>query len=341
MGEALIAIDGRGRITDFNQAAEELVGVSAARARGRFADEVVRLTSDEGSDLARRLRRPSPSRWSALGMVTRADRSQVPVAASAGVLRGPGAAVVGNVFVLRDLRREREVERMKTEFLSRVGHELRTPLTGIIGFSEILVHRDVPPASASQWHTEILDSSRKLLRIVEMLEFFASTGAGRIFLRREPLQLRTLIDDEVAWWNERLEAPWSITRRVARSLPLAQADQRWLKNSLHELIDNAVKFSPKGGKVVVSAAPATRGRTRGVEISVADKGKGMSAEEQAQAFAEFVQGDSSDTRTYGGLGLGLSLVQRVAETHGGTVSCESAPGKGSTFTIFIPLAASP
>ena len=339
MGEALVAVDGRGRITDFNQAAEELVGVSASQARGRYADELVKLTGDDGRDYSKRLRKPSPSRWSALGMVTRADRSQVPVAASSGVLRGPGAELAGNVFVLRDLRREREVERMKTEFLSRVGHELRTPLTSIIGFSEILARRDVPVDTAKQWHEDILDSSRKLLRIVEMLEFFASTGAGRIFLRREQLHVRSVIDDEVSWWQERLEPPWSIARKVARSIPLISADRRWLKSMLHELVDNAVKFSPKGGKITIAAAPATRGRARGIELSVTDKGKGMTPEEQQQAFGEFTQGDSSDTRTFGGLGLGLPMVQRVAETHGGTVTCDSKPGKGSTLTIFLPLTA--
>ncbi|HUQ38542.1 MAG TPA: ATP-binding protein [Acidimicrobiales bacterium] len=337
MGEALVAVDSRGRVTDFNQAAEELVGTTAARARGRFVDEVVTVRADDGTDLGKRLRKPSPARWSAIGSVVQRDRTVVPVALSAGALRGAGAELAGNVFVLRDLRREREVERMKTEFLSRVGHELRTPLTGIIGFSEILANRDVPAASAKQWHRDILDSSRKLLRIVEMLEFFASSGAGRMMLRRESLHIRTVVDDEVGWWQERLDPPWSIDRKLPRTVPLVLADRHWVKQSLHELIDNAVKFSPDGGKVVVSVSVVTRDRVRGVELSVADKGKGMSADEVAEAFGEFAQGDTSDTRHFGGLGLGLPLVKRVAETHGGSVEVTSRAGRGTTVTMFLPL----
>ncbi|MBW3537249.1 MAG: HAMP domain-containing protein [Actinobacteria bacterium] len=346
MGEALIAINARGRVTDFNQAAEELLGVGAAGVRGRRAADVVQLVNAEGGDLSRRLRKPSPTRWSAVGSVIRSDRASVPVAISAGVLRGSRRELAGNVFVLRDLRKEREVERMKTEFLSRVGHELRTPLTGIKGFAEILANRNVPEERARSWHHEIVESSDKLLRIVEMLEFFAATG-GSVTLRPEPLDLRRLLDDEVQLWADRLKRgapardgrskPRSVTRRIARGTPTVHADPRWARAAIHELIDNAVKFSPAGGKIAIDAQPAERDGTPGVEISVKDQGIGMTEDQQAQAFGEFAQGDASDTRSYGGLGLGLALAQRVAEVHDGKLTCRSQPGSGSTFTLFLPL----
>jgi signal transduction histidine kinase len=97
-----------------------------------------------------------------------------------------------------------------------------------------------------------------------------------------------------------------------------------------------VKFSPDGGRITVSAAPAGNGKRSDVEITVSDQGKGMTAEEQTEAFTDFVQGDSSDTRSYGGLGLGLALVKRVADAHGGDVHVESAPGKGSKLSIVLP-----
>src|SRR5207253_9790534 len=136
------------------------------------------LMGEEGGDLREQLR-PSPRRWSGEGWVEQDDGSRVPVALSAGVIRGPDQEVTGRVFVLRDLRREHEVERMKTEFLSRVGHELRTPLTGIMGFSDLMARKTVPPNQARVWHGEILEQSKRLLRVVERLEFFASAGAGR------------------------------------------------------------------------------------------------------------------------------------------------------------------
>lgn len=352
MGDALVAVDAAGAITDFNQAAEELTGVTSTDALGRPVDEVVRLVNEDGGSIGVRLRTPSPSRWGMLATAVEVGGLEFPVAVSAGALRGPGNELAGQVLVLRDLRREREVEQMKTEFLSRVGHELRTPLTGIMGYADILLRRKVPAERAQLWHEEILVAAKRLLRIVEMLEFFASSGAGRVLLRPEPLDVRQLIDGVVATWTGRLAAPNSIGRRVARRIPDVLGDRRWLALAIDELIDNAVKFSPGGAQVMVTAIGVTRGggdaaRPNGsaanegavsaVEISVSDRGKGMTPEEQATAFGEFVQGDSSDTRRFGGLGLGLSLVQRVVEGHGGTVRCSSTSGRGSTFTIVLPV----
>jgi signal transduction histidine kinase len=194
---------------------------------------------------------------------------------------------------------------------------------------------------------------------VEMLEFFASSGAGRVLLRPEPLDVQQLLESVVGPWSERLAAPSTIARRIADDIPEINGDRRWLALAIDELIDNAVKFSLGGAQVTVTAgvamgrpphepprflgpgasAPSANGpgSVRVLEISVMDRGKGMTPEEQATAFSEFVQGDSSDTRQFGGLGLGLSLVQRVVEGHGGTVRCTSLSGRGSTFTIVLPL----
>jgi PAS domain S-box-containing protein len=359
MGDALVAVDANGNITDFNQSAEEMTGITAGQAIGEPVDEVVRLVNEDGGSLGPRLKTPSPSRWGMLATAQEISGTEFPVAVSAGALRGPGNELVGQVLVLRDLRREREVERMKTEFLSRVGHELRTPLTGIMGYADFLMRRPVPIERAQLCYEEILVSAKRLLRVVEMLEFFASSGAGRVLLRPEPLDLRQLIEVVVGEWSERLPAPNTITRRVARRIPEINGDRRWLALAIDELIDNAVKFSPGGAQVAVTAVvtqarpPQEPARFNGtahvtpsvdepgsvhvVEISVMDRGKGMTPEEQATAFGEFVQGDGSDTRQFGGLGLGLSLVQRVVEGHGGSVKCTSLAGRGSTFTIVLPL----
>ncbi|MDQ1418555.1 MAG: two-component system, OmpR family, sensor histidine kinase VicK [Acidimicrobiaceae bacterium] len=359
MGDALVAVDALGKVTDFNQAAEEMTGIAAARAIGQPVDQVVRLVNEDGASLGPRLRTPSPSRWGMLATALELTGAEFPVAISAGALRGPGNELVGQVLVLRDLRREREVERMKTEFLSRVGHELRTPLTGIMGYADFLLRRTVPAERAQVAYEEILVSAKRLLRVVEMLEFFASSGAGRVLLRPEPMDVRQLLDAVVTPWSERLTPPNTITRRLARRIPEINGDRRWLALAIDELLDNAVKFSPGGAQVTVTAvvttgrppqeparfsgpgsstpSPDGPGSVPVLEISVMDRGKGMTPEEQATAFGEFVQGDSSDTRQFGGLGLGLSLVQRVVEGHGGVVKCTSLSGRGSTFTIVLPL----
>jgi PAS domain S-box-containing protein len=332
-------VDASGRITDFNQAAEELIGVSADDARGRVADQVIHLVSDDGDDLGARLRKPLPRRWSVLGGVRQPDGDLIPVALSAGALRGPGAEVVGGVFVLRDLTREREVERMKDEFLSRASHELRTPLTPVIGYIELLLNRDVAPRNAKEMYREILDNTDKLMRIIKIIELVTRDTAGRMSIRQEHVNMRSIVDDVVAQWSDRVDGKHSIARRVSRQLPIVDADATLLSEALHELIDNAVKFSPDGGRITVTVFPAeANGSGSGVEISVTDQGKGMSPEERQRAFDDFFQGDASDTRSFGGLGLGLSLVKRVAEAHGGSVASESRAGKGSKLSIFLPAA---
>jgi len=333
MGEALVAVDARGRVTDFNQAAEELVGVSASTARGRPATDVVHLIGDDGSDLAPRLRTPSARRWSSAAMLTPRDGQPVPVIVSGGALRGPSSELAGAVFVLRDLTREREVDRMKTEFLSHVGHELRTPLAGVIGFSELLTRRNMTPEQVKPLQKEILDSAKRLERIVEMLEFFASSGAGRVNLRLEDVDARQLVADVAERWSRTAGAKHDIVKKAARSVPKVRADRQWLTRVLDELVDNAVKFSPQGGKVTISVAPNQDGR---VVFSVADRGIGMNEDEQAEAFSDFVQADGSDRRNFGGLGLGLALVKRVTDALGGTVAVESEPKKGSTILISLP-----
>ncbi len=332
MGEALVALDEQGLITDFNRAAEELLGVRQNYALGKPVADIVRLIDEDATPIPIDPT-PGAGRWSTLGSVQTIDGRQVPVAVSVGALHGPGTESRGSVIVLADLTSEREVEQMKKEFLSRVGHELRHPLVPLMGYAEILNRKEVSPEQARLMHTEMFDQSRKLLRIVEMLEFFAAAGAGRILLRLEEVDPRTVIDDIVRKWQTQLGTSEVIRPRVRRSTPLVVADRVRLTKCLDELVDNAVKFSSNGGKIVVSAEPSPDG---GVEISVTDHGQGMTAAEQQQSFEEFVQGDPSDTRPHGGLGLGLAFVRRVTEAHGGALTCTSTVGKGSKFSIFVP-----
>lgn len=332
MGEALVALDERGRITDFNRAAEELLGVRQSYTLGKPVDQVIRLSDEDAAPIAIEPT-PGAGRWSTLGSVETIDGRRVPVAVSVGALHGPGAESGGSVIVLADLTREREVEQMKKEFLSRVGHELRHPLVPLMGYAEILTRKEVPPEQARGMHVEMLEQARKLLRIIEMVEFFAAAGAGRIQLRLEEVDPRSVIDEVVRKWQKQLDTPDVIRPRVRKSTPLVVADRRRLTKCLDELVDNAVKFSSNGEKIMVSAEPGPDG---GVEISVVDHGQGMTLAQQQHSFEEFVQGDPSDTRPHGGLGLGLAFVRRVTEAHGGTLTCTSIVGKGSKFSISVP-----
>ena len=338
MGEALVAVDSRGSVTLFNDAAEELFNLAAGQVVGRPLADVVSVVSERGGDLTARLSRPTPGSWTEAAVAVRHDGVQVPVALSAGGLRSARGEVVGGVYVLRDMRREREVERMKTEFLSNISHELRTPLVPIKGFAELLRNRSVSKAQSREFLDRILDSAGDLERVVDLLVMVAADEAARLTIRKEPVEVRDLLDNVVARWKGKVDDRHEISRRVGRGLPTIVGDRRLLERSLDELVDNAVKYSPEGGRVTVSAAPAANGHGPAVAIMISDEGVGIPPDRLEGIFEDFAQADSSATREFGGLGLGLAFVRRIVRAHQGHLSAESAPGKGSTFSIVLPAA---
>ncbi|HJR26299.1 MAG TPA: ATP-binding protein, partial [Acidimicrobiales bacterium] len=316
MGEALVAVDGDGRITDFNTAAEELFDLPARDAVERPVGEVVQLRSQDGTNISRRLRRPVLEPWADSGTVRITGGRDVPVAVSAGALRGAGNEVTGAVFVFRDERRERELDRMKTEFLSNISHELRTPLTPIKGFASILQSRELPAAKARGFAEEISTAADQLERVIGQLVNFATITGGRLSLAPEPVSVRPLVDGVLKSWRERIGPDHKVSRRVAAGLPRVVADPSYLAQAIDELVDNAVKYSPDGGKIVVAADVVEGEDGPELEITVRDEGIGIPADRLETVLEDFAQADASATRRFGGLGLGLALVLRIARAHG-------------------------
>jgi PAS domain S-box-containing protein len=336
MGEGLIAVDDQGRITDLNAAAEETTGLRTADVIGSEARRVVRLVDADGLDASGRLVAPAGS-WRVDGSIVRADGEEVPVIVSAGDVTGEAGEVVGATFVVRDARREREIEQMKTDFLSNISHELRTPLTPIKGYASLMKGRDLPKSRVRELGSAMLQSSRQLERIIDQLVSFATIAAGRLALRTEALDVRTELDAAIERWSVRLPDHHELKRRVARSTGAVVADPRYLAQSLDELIDNAVKFSPDGGRIWLRAEPSLNGDRPMVVVSVIDQGVGIPRERLGDLVGDFSQGDPSATRQFGGLGLGLAMVDRILRAHEGHLDVESRPGKGSTFAMVLPM----
>jgi signal transduction histidine kinase len=242
------------------------------------------------------------------------------------------------VYVLRDVRREREIERLKSEFLANISHELRTPLSPIKGYSQILRTRDIPMDDVRRFANEIEKASARLERVVVQLVNFASMSAGRFEVRTEPVLLREVLDRVVSRWSDRVDpALFSISRRVARGVPKVWLDRQSIDQALDELVDNAVKYSPEGGRIALIATPGTADGSPVVRIAVSDRGVGIPVDRIDDVLGDFTQADGSNTRAFGGLGLGLALVGRIARAHGGDIEVESAEGKGTTVTLVIPV----
>lgn len=339
MGEALLAVDSSGRITTFNGEAENLFGVTVNEALGRHIGDLAAVTTEDGADLSERMASPSSQPWHESAVVVRADASEVPVALSAGGL--PGGAdgnVTGGVYVFRDMRREREAERTKSEFLSNISHELRTPLVPIKGYALMLRGGKIAKSEAKTALNEIAESADRLDQLVGRLLEVA--GAGHSEVHYEPVDVEPILRAVVGRWKGRVDAEHPITRRVERRLPRIVGDRRLLERSLDELVDNAIKYSPGGGRVLVSASLCDNGSGAAIELAVDDRGIGIPEDRLEAIFDDFSQADSSATRAFGGLGLGLGFVSRTVFAHNGELRCESEPGKGSRFSMVLPIAPS-
>ena len=267
--------------------------------------------------------------------VHRADGSTVPVRVAVAPLDDGE----GSVLVLRDTTQEREVERMKTEFLSNVSHELRTPLTPIRGYAEILVGKPGLPADrVASFATTIRDESIKMNRVVDLLVDVAAIEAGRVTVVPRTVAPGELVDARLAAWRKRApERAGDLRRRVAARLPAVEVDPTWVGKALDELVDNAVKYTAPGTAITLTAALSPDGRR--VRVAVRDAGRGIAEQDQESLFLSFEQVDGSATRRVGGLGLGLSFVRRLAQDAGFPLTVTSALGKGAEFALDLPLAA--
>ncbi|MGI8774527.1 MAG: ATP-binding protein [Actinomycetota bacterium] len=338
MADGLVAVDKERNILAFNREAEHLTGMTAEVAMGRPIEDVLRARDSKGEPVG--LPIAALAAGSVGDIFLKRDKGDpLPVAITSAVLRNDEGDVTGAVAVIRDMSREREVERMKTEFLSNISHELRTPLTPIKGYAEILQRKEVPPEKVKQFVAGILESTARLERIVELLVDFSAMEAGRMAPKTTPVDLSIMLTALIERWKVRAPKHEFVADLPAEQIEVV-GDERLLKRSLEEIVDNAVKFSPQGGAVRLAAAMRTNGTDSqsSVEVSVADQGIGISEEDLPKIFSDFQQLDGSETRTYGGLGLGLAFVQRIIEAHNGEIRAESAPDRGTTFFVRLPLA---
>jgi two-component system sensor histidine kinase VicK len=244
------------------------------------------------------------------------------------------------------MSREHEIDKMKGEFLSNISHELRTPLTPIKGYSELLTRADLPPGKAATFARGILESTQRLERIVSLLVDYAAIEAGRLAPRTSSVEVVTLLEALAEEWSDR-SSRHRIVTDVTGTIPRITGDERLLRRSIEEVLDNALKFSPDGGTITLEAhltRDATRagdGDGRGVvEVTVSDEGIGISPEDVARIFSDFHQIDASETRSFGGLGLGLALVQRIVAAHQGEVRVVSELERGTRLTIAVPVSRS-
>lgn len=254
-------------------------------------------------------------------------------------------------------RQLEEADRLKSEFLANMSHELRTPLNSIIGFSEVLLDglRGELAPEQKQYVEQVLDSGRHLLSLINDILDLSKVEAGRMDLDLDPLEIATVLCDSLSIVLEKADAQRvGLHCEPALDLGVLHADGRKIKQILFNLLSNAVKFTPEGGTVRLKAERVSRKQAERplpqgmrtplpdmeaegfLEIVVTDTGIGIPAEGLPRLFQPFSQLESSISRTHEGTGLGLAMVRKLAELHGGAVGIQSQEGVGSSFFVWLP-----
>ncbi len=332
--DLIYTTDHEGRLTYVNPPFVKTVGYTEAELLGRPALGLVR------DDQRREVQRFYREQWDEVRPVS---YHRVPIVTRDGrevwlgqnwVLLTEGGEVVGAQVVARDITRQYETERMKDEFLSVVSHELRTPLTAIRGSLGLLASGKMGTLQESgQRMLEIAArNTDRLVRLINDLLDLEKMASGKETLERRAVPAADMVS-QAAEVMRTMAAQAGVTLTSSAGEAMVWADPDRVLQVLTNLLSNAIKFSPAGGAVRLEAERA------GDEVlfRVRDEGRGIPADKLESVFERFHQVDSSDAREKGGTGLGLPIARKIAEQHGGRLWAESEWGKGSTFTLALPL----
>lgn len=253
-------------------------------------------------------------------------------------------AITGRLWAVSDVTREREVDRLKSEFVSIVSHELRTPLTSILGYTELLLNRDFSTDERRQFINTVYVEAGRLSQLVEDLLGVSRLEAGKVKLNRWPIPLRQIVEELTTQLNTQL-AQHRMLIAIADPLPPVLVDRDKVKQVLFNLLNNAIKYSPDGGQITLEvreARPADLSVEhppgRWVLVGVRDQGLGIAAEDLPRIWDRFYRVDNTNTRRIGGTGLGLSITRALVELHGGRIWATSTLGVGSNFFFTLPVA---
>lgn len=328
MDDCLIAVDREGYITMVNPVIETMFGVTRAECVGKKILEVIRnYDLDHILNRVQVCQKPLTREIKVLAPELRIFRLHITP------LHGSGQG--GAVVFLRDITERRNMEQMRSEFVANVSHELRTPLTSIHGFVETLLESGTDDPEMTRHFLEIIaDETTRLAKLVEELLDLSRIEERRVVYRWQRVKIDELLDRALAVCGTYAEEKQvAIKANLSPRLPPLYGDPDMLAQVLINLMENAIKHTPPRGSVTISTS------LYGDEfrLDVADTGAGIPPDSLPRIFERFYRVEKARSREMGGTGLGLAIVKHIIKGHGGRIEVKSAVGKGTTFSIFLPM----
>ncbi len=333
--DAVIVVDAHGEILHANAAASGLLSVSPEEAAGKVMADIVNDHQLASTITEARNGLPSEGRLCEQELSYAGQPVSYEVhLQSVGGQEEPMHAVV---TVLRDLSREREVARLKSDFVSKASHELRTPLSSISAYIEMLVDGDAADEeSRNEFYKVISTETDRLRRLIDNLLNISRIEAGLMHIEREQVQIGELVERAVkSMSHQAKEKEQEIHTKLAKVDLTVTGDSDMLYQVIVNLLSNAIKYTPQGGRITVVADADHL--TRSLHLSVADTGLGIGPDETDKVFDKFYRVENY-RRIANGTGLGLNLCRHIVETlHNGQIGLDSTLGMGSRFWFTIPM----
>jgi two-component system, OmpR family, phosphate regulon sensor histidine kinase PhoR len=327
VGDGVFLVDRQGIVRLWNAAAEAITGLPADSVVGRPVDEALPGWTAIASVIpVSTVAGPAPEGAKTIPFDVRGNELWLSIS---GV-----EFAEGTVYDFRDLTTQRVIDELKDEFVATVSHELRTPLAAIYGAAETLRHRDgIDPDDRDRLLTVISQESERLARVVEEILLAGQIDSQQLRLVEARIDPAALTQDVVTRMAQHARNAVTFSLVAPPSLPALSTDPDKFRQVLINLIENAIKYSPEGGKIEVKIEP----RNGHLSVAVRDEGLGIPASEQRLIFDKFYRVDPNLTRGVGGTGLGLYVCRELVHLMGGRIWVESAHGQGSTFFVDLPL----
>jgi PAS domain S-box-containing protein len=342
IGDAVFVVDQDKKIIIFNHVAEKISGYISGEVVGKKYDKVIKFVYEKDRKPNRTVDEVFVTKHimeiTGHTVLITKEGLDVPVADSAAPILNPNGEIAGCIVVFRDVTRDREIDRQKTEFVSVASHQLRTPLTSIKWFLEMLIDGDMGKLTGEQIETlkQIFESNERMIDLVNKLLNVSRIESGRVRVEPKLTDMNELIKSIQAEM-----APLSAVKKLnleikLPKLPEIKIDPKLIREVIMNFLSNAIKYTPDSGSVTLAAE---KGETD-IVFSVKDSGIGIPVEQQNRVFHKFFRADNAVAAETEGTGMGLYVAKSIIELSGGRVWFESRRNKGSIFFFTLPLAGS-